>query len=135
MRPTWFRSASTTLVACVALAAAGCGNQTPAGQSSQTGRAILNATTAAELIDAFTKAGLPVPNAHDVTQTKCPPISCTDAIATDTVTVIKFASTGAAQRFAGTTPDVYQIEDIVLVFSHVPAEQQTAFEQVARRAL
>jgi hypothetical protein len=76
-----------------------------------------------------------VPNVHDVTQQKCPPINCTDAMASDTVTVIKFANTGAAQRFAGTTADVYQIEDIVLVFSHVPAEQQAAFEQIARRGL
>jgi hypothetical protein len=117
------------------LAAAGCGSQTPAGQSSQAGRAILNTTTAAELLESFTKAGLPVPNAHDVTQAKCPPINCTDAVASDTVTVIKFANTGAAQRFAGTTPDVYQIEDLVLVFSHVPAGQQAAFEQVARTAV
>jgi hypothetical protein len=119
----------------VALAAAGCGSHTPAGQSRQTGRAMLNTTTAAEVVEAFTKAGLPVPNVHDATQATCPPINCTDAMASDTVTVIKFASTGAAQRFAGTTRDVYQIEDIVLVFNHVPADQQTAFEQVARTAV
>jgi hypothetical protein len=119
----------------VAVAAAACGNHTPAGQSSPTRRAILNTATPAQLIDAFTKAGLPVPNAHDVTQAKCPPIDCTAAIASDTVTVVKFASTGAAQRFAGATPDVYQIEDIVLEFSHVPAAQQAAFEQVARTAV
>jgi hypothetical protein len=96
---------------------------------------VLNTATAAQLIDAFTKAGLPAPNAHDVTDAKCPPINCTDAMASDTVTVIKFASTGAAQRFAGTTPDVYQIEDIVLVFTHVSPDQQAAFAQVARRAV
>lgn len=117
------------------MAAAGCGSHTTAGQSSQTARAILNTTTPAQIVAAFTKAGLPVPNAHDVTQAKCPPINCTDAIASDTVTVIKFASTGAAQRFAGTTPDVYQIEDIVLEFSHVPADQQATFAQVARTAV
>jgi hypothetical protein len=97
------------------------------------GRAILNTTTAADLVAAFTKARLPVPNAHDVAQSRCPQISCTDAIESDTVTVIKFGGTGEAQRFAGTTSDVYQIEDLVLVFTPaVPPDQRAAYQSIAR---
>jgi hypothetical protein len=114
--------------------AAACAPNTHTGQSSMpTGHAILNTTTAAELVAAFTKAGLPVPNAHDVAQSRCPQISCTDAIDSDTVTIIKFGGTGAAERFAGATPGVYQIEDVVLVFSQaVPADTRAAYQNIAR---
>jgi hypothetical protein len=116
---------------------ASCGTQTHPGQSSiPPSRAILNTTTVAELVAAFTKAGLPVQNAHDVAQSKCPQIGCKEAVDSDTVSIIKFGSTGAAQRFAGATPDVYQIEDVVLVFSQaVPADQRAAYQSAARSAV
>src|ERR1700739_4155560 len=137
MSGTCFRSASVgairglfakALVITVSVAAA-CGTNTHTGQSSMPGhRAILNTTTAAELVTAFTKAGLPVPNAHDVSQSRCPQIGCTDAIDSDTVTIIKFGGTGAAERLAGATPDMYQIEDVVLVFAQaVPADKRAAY--------
>ena len=124
------------LVITVSVAAA-CGTNTHTGQSGMPGgRAMLNTTTAAELVAAFTKAGLPVPNAHDVAQSRCPQISCTDAIESDTVTVIKFGGTGAAERFAGTSSDIYQIEDVVLVFNPaVPADQRAAYQSIARRTV
>ncbi len=97
---------------------------------------MLNTTTVADLVTSFTKAGLPVPNVHDVTQSKCPPIGCIDAVDSDTVSIMKFPSTGAAQRFAGSTPDMYLIEDVVLVFAQaVPADQRDAYQHVARTAV
>ncbi len=116
---------------------AACGGQHSAGPSGDSHRpAILNTATVPELVASFSKAGLPVPNAHDVTPAKCPEIGCTDAVDSDTVSVIKFGNTGAAERFAGTTPDVYQIEDVVLVFtSTVPDDHKAAYEQIARTAV
>ena len=143
MSGTCFRSANVgsirglftkALVITVSVAAA-CGTNT--GQSGMPGhRAILNTTTAAELVTAFTKAGLPVPNAHDVSQSRCPQIGCTDAIDSDTVMIIKFGGTGAAERFAAATPNMYQIEDVVLVFSQaVPADKRAAYQNIARTAV
>jgi hypothetical protein len=145
MSGTWFRSASVgairglfakALVITVSVAAA-CGTNTHTGQSSMPGhRAILNTTTTEDLVAAFTKAGLPVPNAHDVAQSRCPQIGCADAIDTDTVTIIKFGGTGAAERFAGATPDMYQVEDVVLVFNQaVPADKRAAYQNIARAAV
>jgi predicted small secreted protein len=127
----------TKAVVITAFVVAACGTRTPPGQSSlPTGRAILNTTTVAELVVAFTKAGLPVQNAHDVAQSRCPQIRCIDAVDSDTVSIIKFGSTGAAQRFAGSTPDMYQIEDVVLVFTpSVPADQKAAYQSIARSAV
>ena len=89
-----------------------------------------------QLVDSFTKAGLPLPNRRDVTTQKCPGIGCIEAVDSETVSIIKFSGTGAAQRFAGTTPDIYLIEDIVLVFTPAvsPAQRRT-YEQVARQAV
>lgn len=89
-----------------------------------------------QLVDSFTKAGLPLPNGRDVAKEKCPSIGCVDAVDSDTVSIIKFAGTGAAQRFAGATPDMYLIEDIVLVFAPAvsPAQRRT-YEDIARRAV
>jgi hypothetical protein len=92
--------------------------------------------TAPGLVAAFTKAGLQVSNPRDVTPTKCPPIGCIEAVDSDTVSILKFGGTGQAERFAGATPDMYLIEDIVLVFSPaVPAGRRVTYEQIARRAV
>ncbi|MDI3312734.1 MAG: hypothetical protein QJR12_00140 [Mycobacterium sp.] len=116
-----------------------CGAHTPGG-ADQTrhpgGAAILNATTAAELVAAFTAAGLAVPNAHDVGPQKCPQIGCVDAVDTDTVSILKFPSTGQAELYAAAIPRMFQVEDVVLVFSPAvsPGARQ-AYEQVANRTL
>lgn len=114
-----------------------CGTRTPTAQSSVPGaRVVLNTATASGLVAAFTKAGLQVPNPRDVTEAKCPPIGCVEAVDSDTVSVIKFPGTGKAERFAGATSDMYLIEDIVLVFTAaVPAGQRVTYEQIARRAV
>lgn len=116
---------------------AACATHAPTTQSSEpTAPAILNTATASGLVAAFTKAGLQVPNSHDVTQAKCPKIGCVEAVDSDTVSIIKFPGTGTAERFAGTTPDMYLIEDIVLVFTPaVAAGQRVTYEQIARRAV
>ena len=120
-----------------AFVVAACNTHTPPHQpGTPTGRPILNTTTVAELVTAFTRAGLPVPNVHDVTQSKCPPIGCIDAVDSDTVSILKFPSTGAAQRFAGATTDMYLIEDVVLVFTQaVSADQRAACQDIARTAV
>ncbi|HEY7053249.1 MAG TPA: hypothetical protein VH496_14115 [Mycobacterium sp.] len=120
-----------------ALSAAACGGQRAApGPSHPSEPPILNTTTVAALVTAFRNAGLPVPNARDVTQDRCPPIDCTAATDSDTVEIIKFGNTGAAQRFAGVTRDVYQIEDIALVFAqNVSADQRRDYERVVRQGV
>lgn len=120
-----------------AFVVAACGTRNPTAPSSvPTGRAILNTTTVSEIVASFTKAGLPVQNAHDVAQSKCPQIGCIEAVDSDTVSIIKFGSTGAAQRFAGSARDMYLIEDVVLVFTEaVPADQRTAYQNTARTAV
>jgi hypothetical protein len=71
-----------------------------------------------------------------VTPTKCPPIGCIEAVDSDMVSIIKFPGTGKAERYAGATPDMYLIEDIVLVFTPaVPASHRATYEQIARRAV
>jgi hypothetical protein len=116
---------------------AACATRVPTSPSSvPSAPAILNTVTAPELVAAFTKAGLPVPNPHDVTEAKCPAIGCVEAIDSDTVSIIKFPGTGAAERYAATTPDTYLIEDIVVVFTpSVPAGVRVTYEQIARRAV
>ena len=65
---------------------------------------------------------------------KCPQLGCTEAVDSVEVSVIKFPNTGAAQRFAGSTRNVYQVEDLVLVVTkNVSGAQKASFEQIARR--
>jgi hypothetical protein len=97
------------------------------------GPAILNTTTVANVVAAFTNAGLPVTTPR-AAGSKCPQLGRTEAVDSDEVSVIKFPNTGAAQRFAGSTRDVYQVEDLVLVFTeNVSGAQKASFEQIERR--
>lgn len=64
-----------------------------------------------------------MPNAHDVGPQKCPHIGCIDAVDTDTVSIMKFPSTGKAELYAASVPSMFQVEDMVLVFaSAIPPE-------------
>jgi hypothetical protein len=96
----------------------GCAHNTSANQGagSAGGGAALNNISASQVIGAIGKAGLPALNPHDVTAQQCPKLHCAQAIETDTVSVFKFPITGLAQKYAGSTSNVYQIEDIVLGF-------------------
>lgn len=128
-----------TVVSVAGLLVAACGAQTPGGDH-RTGRpgggAILNTTTVGELVAAFTDAGLAVSNAHDVGPQKCPQIGCIDAVDTDTVSIVKFPSTGKAELYAASIPRMFQAEDVVLVFSSaVSPEARRAYEQVAKHTI
>ena len=95
----------------------------------------LNDVGASQLVDAIGKAGLPVANRHDVTEATCSEVHCAQAIDTDTVSVLKFPTTGTAQKYAGVTRNSYQVEDLVLVFAPtVTADAEAAYERVAEDA-
>lgn len=128
-----------TVVSVAALVVAACGAQ-PSGGDHQTshprGAVRLNTTTVAELVASFTDAGLAMSNAHDVGPQKCPQIGCIDAVDTDTVSIMKFPSTGKAELYAGSIPNMFQVEDVVLVFSSaVSPDARRAYEQVAKHAV
>lgn len=128
-----------TVVSVAGLVVAACGAQ-PSGGDHQTshsrGAVRLNTTTVAELVAAFTDAGLAVPNAHDVGPQKCPQIGCIDAENTDTVSIMEFPSTGKAELYAASVPSMFLVENVVLVFSSaVPPEARRAYERVANDAI
>ncbi|GFG73280.1 hypothetical protein [Mycobacterium botniense] len=127
------------VVSAAGLVVGDCGAQTSGGDHQTghpSGAAILNTTTPADLLAAFTHAGLAVPNAHDVGPQKCPRIGCVDAVDTDTVSILKFPSTGEAELYAASVPRMFQIEDVVLVFSAAVSPGATqAYEQVAKRTI
>ena len=55
-------------------------------------------------------------------------------IATDTVSVFKFPTTGLAQKYEASTSNVYVIEDLVLVFAPtVSSELKQDYEKVVAR--
>ena len=136
------RTASRLLAAVVSVAAlvvAACGAQISGSdhQASHPGGGVrLNTTTVAEIVASFTDAGLAVSNAHDVGPQKCPQIGCIDAVDTDTVSIVKFPSTGKAEQYAASIPNMFQVEDVVLVFSSAMSpEARRAYEQVAQHAI
>jgi hypothetical protein len=96
----------------------------------------LDPFSANDILAAVSDAGLPVPNPRDVTPQECPEIGCTDKVDTDTVSIMKFASPGGAQLYAGSTPGVVQIVDVVLTFSAtVPPGQRRDYELAVKRAI
>jgi hypothetical protein len=128
-----------TVVSVAALVVAACGAQ-PSGGDHQTsyprGAVRLNTTSVAELVAAFTSAGLAVPNAHDVGPQKCPQIGCIDAENTDTVSIMEFPSTGKAELYAASVPSMFLVENVVLVFSSaVSPDARRAYERVAKDAI
>lgn len=108
-------------------------NSAPAG--ARTGESLLTPDVDQLLVD-FQHAKLPVANPHDVTDQKCPPIKCTSALDTDTVSILKFPASGPAEIYAGSTTDNFVIADVVLVFKpSVSPQQRTAYRQVVKRAV
>ena len=128
-----------TAVSVAGLVVAACGAQTSGGDHRTGhlgGGAVLNRTTVRDLVAAFTAAGLAVRNAHDVGPQKCPHIGCIDAVDTDTVSIMKFPSTGKAELYAASIPSMFQAEDVVLVFSSaVSPEARRGYEQVAQHTI
>ncbi|MGH3521251.1 MAG: hypothetical protein ACRDU4_00150 [Mycobacterium sp.] len=144
VRCVWAEARTTSRLVAAVISVAGlvvvaCGAQ-PSGGDHQTshprGGASLNTTTVAELVAAFTDAGLAVANAHDVGPQKCPHIGCIDAVDTDTVSIMKFPSTGKAELYGASVPSMFQVEDVVLVFSSaIPPEARRSYELVAKDAI
>jgi hypothetical protein len=129
------RFAGTLVFAIAAIAA--CSRAQPGGPGAPSGQGPvpLNGVTASQLIASFTKAGLPAVNSHDVTGEQCPKSHCVQAVGTDTVSVYKFPTTGLAQKYAGSISDVYQVEDLVLVFApSVTDDLKRDYEEVVERA-
>ncbi len=130
-----YRQAAVIALAIGALTA--CGHGATGGRPANTaeGPASLNTLTASQVVDDFTKAGLPAQNRRDVTAQQCPNVGCVQAISTDTVSVFKFPATGIGQRFTEGRPNVYQIEDLVLTFTpSVTDDVKRRYEQVVERA-
>ncbi len=115
-----------------------CAHPEPVGPTTKStdGPVQLNGISASRLIEAFTRARLPTANPRDVTDVKCPRANCLQAIDTDTLSVIKFPTTGLAQKYAGSMSNVYQVEDLVLVFAPaVTAGLKSDYEKVVERAV
>lgn len=127
-----------TVIAAGAVLLAGC--QRPPAPGPQagvlTGAPALNNVTAAQLIHNMGAAGLAVANPHDVTGQKCPEIKCIEAIDTDSLSVIRFSTTGAAEEYAGTMTGTYTAENVVLQFkASVPTDVRVAYEKVVTQQL
>ena len=124
-----------SLAAVITLAA--CGGKASVGSSAGTADnpAPLNGVSAQQVVDAISMAGLPALNEHDVTAEKCPAVHCADGVGTDTVSVYKFSTTGQAQKYAGSTSNVYLVEDIAVVFApSVTTDLKRKYEAVVARA-
>ena len=127
----------TALLLSAALA--GCGGRdidAKAPPGGARGPALLNNVSTAAVLDAITMAKLPAVNARDATEAMCPDAGCIQAHATDTVSILKFPSTGRAELYASSVPAMIQVEDIVLVFDKtVNAAQKAAYGQVVKQAV
>ncbi|MEN4478962.1 hypothetical protein [Mycolicibacterium cosmeticum] len=86
----------------------------------------LNQLSANGIADTIKRSGMPTPNAHDVTATKCARLHCTGAVDSDPVSIVTFAQSGPAERYAGDTANSYVVEDIVLVFAEATAPADRA---------
>jgi hypothetical protein len=111
---------------------AACGHPGPAARGGRSAEvpASLNRVSASQLVDDFRKARLPAQNPHDITAQECPKEHCLQGVSTDTVSVFKFPNTGLAQRYIGSRPNVFQVEDLVLTFApKLPADLKQRYER------
>lgn len=129
MKPTLFVAASAiALASCASNPASG---STPAPAAAPEAGMPLNQLSAKGIADTIKRSGMPIPNARDVTATTCARLHCTGAVDSDTVSIIKFAQSGPAERYAGDTPNSYVVEDIVLVFGEATTPAgRTAYEHI-----
>ena len=67
---------------------------------------------------SIARNGLPVPNPRDVTNAECPEIGCIEKVDTDTVSIMKFPSSGRAEIYAASTHNVFQIVDVAADRDH-----------------
>jgi hypothetical protein len=120
-------------------ALAGCGSRDTGARAPSGGArgpALLNDVSTAAVLDAITKARLPAGNAHDATDALCPEAGCVEARATDTVSILKFPSTGRAELYAGSMPSMVQVQDVVLIFDKAVSDtEKAAYAQVLKKAI
>ncbi len=127
------------LAALFLVAVAGCGpsETSPPGSQASAGNAgIFNNRSVDDLVTAIQRSGLPAPNPSNVTARDCPAIGCVEKVDTDTVSVMKFPTTGRAELYAGSTQHRFQIADVVLTFGPMlsPSQQQQ-YERVITREI
>jgi hypothetical protein len=140
-----FLAVVIALLGLVAVAACSPNSATTAGHGTHTetrhstvspSGEVLNPSTIADLLASIANAGLAAPNPHDVTRRDCPEIGCLAKVETDTVSIIKFPTTGRAELYAGSTHHVFLVEDVVLTFAEsVPTGQRLEYEQAVKRAI
>jgi hypothetical protein len=124
------------IIAAVLLASAlaGCGAR-DSGANTRHDAVMLNDVSVAAVLSAITKANLPASNPHDSTAARCPEAGCLQATDTDTLSILKFPSTGRAELYAAAVRDMLQVEDIVVVFAPtLTSEQKAAYGQVIKSA-
>jgi hypothetical protein len=134
------RRREADVLRCVAVAAlivsvlAACGPRQATPNNRPENPVLLNTTSAKQVVDAMKKAGLPVVSAHETTEQVCPKLGCLQAVDTDSVKVLKFPTTGSAQKYIGAIGNSYQVQDLVLVFdSAVTPDMKGDYEKVAER--
>ncbi|MGY4711222.1 hypothetical protein ACXDF8_16935 [Mycolicibacterium sp. CBM1] len=120
------RRLAIALVAVAALAGCGPNSNVPAPSTAAAGPVVLNDVSVAAVLDAIGKAKLPAANPRDATASKCPTAGCVQATDTDTVSILKFPSTGRAELYAATMPDMLQAEDVVVIFAPTLTDEQRA---------
>ena len=134
---TALRVAAPALGVMLAVSACAGAATSPAAPTGNTAALpVLNGLSTMDIVGALHSAGLPTPNPHDVTADKCAKLHCTGEVDSDTVSILKFDHSGAAQNYAGSISNSYQLEDIVLIFAPtVTAAQKAAYERVVERAV
>jgi hypothetical protein len=129
------RAAAAALVVLIAVAACDT-NRTRAPEQVNPSSVRLNPATVDDLLASIAKAGLAAPNPHDVTQRDCPAVGCASKTETDTVSIMVFPTPGRAELYAGSTHNVFLVEDVVLSFSpSLPADQRAVYEEAVKRAI
>lgn len=123
------------IAALIMSAVAACGPRQATSTNRPENPVPLNSVSAKQVVDSMAKAGLPVLNAHETTNVECPKLGCLQAIDTDSVLVLKFPTSGSAQKYAGTIGNSYQLEDLVLAFAAtVTSDMKRDYDRVAERA-
>ncbi|MEV5543100.1 hypothetical protein AB0L13_40395 [Saccharopolyspora shandongensis] len=89
------------------------------------------APTAQQVVEAFQRDGLAVPNLRDNTAQNCVQLGCVQLVTTDAVSVLSFADESAASTFAGKLGEgAHQSGTIVLRYdaARTPKDQRAKFE-------
>ncbi|MGV9712907.1 hypothetical protein ACWDTI_19850 [Gordonia sp. NPDC003424] len=88
----------------------------PASQASTLINNSIEPAQVDQIADAVRSQGLTLTGQHDATAQLCKDAGCTDAIAFDQLTILKFPSTGRAALYNGSIDGGYQVLDLVVTF-------------------